>query len=48
MNGKTIAYKGYFIEYNFYGMGEYTVQYDGDDIEFTTEAEARHFIDLIA
>ena len=47
MNTETIEYKGYYIEYNFYGTGEYTVQYCGDDIEFNTEKEARQFIDLM-
>lgn len=41
-------YKGYCIEYNFYGLGEYSVQYCGDDCMFTTEAEAKAFIDEIA
>lgn len=40
-------YKGYGIEYDFYGNGEYTVQYAGDDIWFKTEAEAKKFIDEI-
>ena len=40
-------YKGYYIEYNFYGMGEYPVRYCGDDIEFNTEAEAKAFIDTL-
>lgn len=40
-------YKGYAIEYDFYGEGECTVQYAGDDIWFKTEAEAKKFIDEI-
>lgn len=40
-------YNGYVIEYNFYGHGEYTVQYCGDDIEFQTEEEAKAFIDTL-
>lgn len=40
-----MAYKGYFIEYNIYGSGEWTVQFEGDDIWFPTEAEAKEFID---
>lgn len=40
-------YKGYGIDYNFYGMNEYTVQYCGDDIEFTTLEDAKQFIDEI-
>lgn len=39
------TYKGYDIEYNFYGKGEYTVQYDGDDVWFKSKAEAKKFID---
>ena len=31
--------------YNFYGRGEYTVQYMGDDIFFNTEEEAKQFIE---
>ena len=27
-------YKGYYIEFNFYGNNEYSVQYCGDDIVF--------------
>lgn len=30
--------------YNFYGKGEYTVQYMGDDIFFATREEAERFI----
>ena len=40
-------YKGYYIEYNFYGLGEYSVQYCGDDLMFNTEEEAKAFIDSI-
>ena len=43
-----IRYKGYDIEYNFYGKGEYTVQYQGDDVWFKTEQEAKKFIDEIS
>lgn len=35
------------ITYNFYGRGEYTVQYMGDDIFFDTEEEAKQFIEEI-
>ena len=42
-----IEYKGYYIEYNFFGEHEYTVQYLGDDLVFTSEDEARAFIDAI-
>lgn len=41
-------YRGFAIEFNFYGSGEYTVQYDGDDVWFTTLDEAKAFIDLVA
>ena len=40
-------YKGYDIEYNFYGMREYSVQYCGDDFIFKSKDEARAFIDSI-
>lgn len=40
-------YKGYDIEHNFYGNDEYTVQYQGDDVWFETEDEAKAFIDQI-
>ena len=43
----TISYKGYDIEFNFYGKKEYTVQYQGDDIWFKTIDEAKKFIDEI-
>lgn len=43
-----ISYKGYEIAYNIYGTGEYTVQYCGDDVWFSSEKEAREFIDDIA
>lgn len=43
-----MTHKGYDISYNFYGIGEYTVFYGGDDIWFTTEQEAKDFIDTIA
>lgn len=38
-------YRGYYIEYNFYGRNEYTVQYCGDDCYFATKDEAKAFID---
>ena len=41
-------YKGYYIEFNVYGGNEYTVQYCGDDIYFTTKEEAMAFIDEVA
>ena len=42
-----IEYKGYYIEFNFYGRNEYSVQFLGDDIIFPTEQEAEEFIDSI-
>ena len=42
-----MEYRGYYIEHNFYGRGEYTVQYCGDDIVFCTEQEVKAFIDSI-
>ena len=47
MNIRTTNYKGYGIDYNIYGQGEYTVQYCGDDYWFTSEEKAREFIDDI-
>ena len=40
-------YKNYGIDYDVYGLGEYSVQYCGDDIMFGSLAEAREFIDDI-
>ena len=40
-------YKGYYIEFNIYGQKEYSVQYCGDDVMFTTEDAAKKFIDEI-
>jgi hypothetical protein len=40
-----MEYKGFYIEYNIYGKGEYTVQVCGDDVWFTTEQDAKDFID---
>lgn len=40
-------YKGYQIEYNVYGCNEYTVFFEGDDVWFKEEDEARDFIDRI-
>ncbi len=43
----TVFYKGYAIEYNFYGQGEYTVFYCGDDIVFHSVKDAKNFIDSL-
>lgn len=43
-----IEYKGYYIEHGFYGGDEYTVQYDGDDIEFNSVEDAKQFIDEVS
>ena len=40
-------YRGYCITFNFYGGGEYSVQYCGDDVEFYTLQDAEKFIDSI-
>ena len=40
-----MRYRGYYIEYNVYGRGEYTVQYEGDDLWFDTIEELKAFID---
>ena len=42
-----MKYKGYYIDYNFYGKNEYTVQYCSDDFWFKTEEEAKKFIERI-
>lgn len=42
-----IKYKDMLIEYDFYNHGEYTVQYQGDDIWFDTLDAAKKFIDEI-
>lgn len=41
-------YKGYGIDFNFYGQNEYSVQYCGDDVLFGSIEEAREFIDEVA
>lgn len=41
-------YKGYGIDFNIYGQGEFSVQYCGDDYMFQTEDEAKAFIDRIS
>lgn len=38
-------YKGYEISHDFYGMNEYSVFCDGEDIIFKTIEDARAFID---
>ena len=40
-----IIYKSVFIEYDFYGQGEYSIQYCGDDFIFNTLEEAKNFVD---
>lgn len=43
--GKPVTYHGYGVDYDIYGHGEYSVQYDGDDFMFKTFEEAKKFID---
>lgn len=43
-----IEYRGFYIEFNFYGSNEYSVQFCGDDIIFDSEEDAKNFIDTIA
>lgn len=43
-----MEYKGFYIEYNLYGLKEYSVQYCGDDLIFRSEEEAKQFIEEIA
>ena len=45
--GKMIEYKGWMIEFDFYGRNEYTVQFCGDDLYFPTLKEAKSFIDSL-
>ena len=40
-------YRGYNIEHNIYGRGEYSVEYCGDDVIFDTEEQAKAFIDEV-
>ena len=43
-----IEYRGFYIEFNFYGSNEYSVQFCGDDVIFDSEEDAKNFIDTIA
>lgn len=43
---KTINYKGYDIEFNFYNRNEYTIQYCGDDLWFNNLDDVKEFIDI--
>ena len=42
-----IEYKGYTIEFNTYKRNECTVFFEGDDIWFESEQEAKDFIDSL-
>ena len=44
---RSTTYKGHWIEFDYYGKGEYTVFHDGDDVWFATEEGAKKFIDQI-
>ena len=44
---KMVEYKGYTIEYNFYRLAEYSIQYCGDDLIFLTLGKAKEFIDSV-
>ncbi len=48
MDEKSYEYKNFYVDYNIYGQGEYSVQYDGDDLIFKTPEEANAFIDSVA
>lgn len=48
LNDSITEYKGYSIEKDFYGKGEYTVQYQGDDVVFKSVEEAKEFINEIS
>lgn len=43
-----MSYRGFAIEFDFYGKEEYTVQFYGDDIWFETEEAAKNFIDEVS
>lgn len=43
----TIEYNGYYITYNAYGKGEYTVDIDGDDVWCKSLEEAKAVVDSI-
>lgn len=40
-------HNGLWIEYNFYGNGEYSVQFCGDDLLFNTLEEAIAFCESV-
>lgn len=40
-------YRGYTIEVNSYGKGEYTIFHQGDELWFTDLTEAKEFIDSL-
>ena len=42
-----VEYRGYCIDYNVYGLKEYSVQVDGDDVLFETVEDAKLFIDSL-
>ena len=42
-----IEYKGFYIEHNFYGNDEWSLQFCGDDIIFETKQEAIDFVDSL-
>lgn len=42
---QSMIYKGYSIEFNIYGQNEYTVEFEGDDVWFTSLSEAKRFVD---
>lgn len=42
-----INYKNYTITYDFYGMGEYSVKYCGDELVFWSLEDAKKAIDEI-
>ena len=40
-----MEYKGYYIDFNIYGMNEYSVQFCGDDLVFNSVEDAKKCID---
>lgn len=43
----SIQYKGYWIDFNVYGKGEYTLQNGDADLWFETLEEAKDYIDSL-
>ena len=44
---KEVMYRGCAITHNFYGLDEFSVQYEGDDVMFEYMGDAMLFIDSV-